>query len=376
MTAKSFVLPRGAILFEMNQVHYEFREDLGEVYPGVHLLVARRRINEHRLNRVLVKALSVASASPFPKVKRARAKLEEQVRLTKFLVHPGIFEVHGLQKTQGTWYVVCEYPTGNTLSALLNLVGVCRHWYTPLFTMFIGARVADVLAYAHAAKDDQGRPLNTVHRAIDAEHIYLNWKGIVRVADFGLSLSDLPGRVPSTVNRPQGDGFYCSPEILLGKRADARSDLFSLGVLMLELATGKNLLYAPDEVTEKVKASLTPSQLRRVKRAIERVHLSGGPPLLEDAIWRAATYTQADLERLTARLPESLRVTLCKLLHPVPAQRFQTAAELVEHLRHWLGGTAFSQADVLDELKSVMDEAGRKMAGTELAHTLDENTTA
>jgi eukaryotic-like serine/threonine-protein kinase len=376
MPSKDFVLPRGAILFEMNQAHYEFCEDLGEVYPGVHLLVAIRRIGERRLNRVLVKAVSVSSASPFPRVKRARAKLEEQVRLSKFLVHPGIFEVHGLQKTEGTWYVVGERPDGNSLSALLNLVGACQHWYTPLFAMYIGARVADVLEYAHAAKDEQGRPLNIVHRAIDANHVFLDWQGMVRVADFGLSLSDLPGRVPSTVHRPQGDGFYCSPEILLGNRADARSDLFSLGVLMLELSTGKNLLYAPDEVTAEVKAPLTPSQLRRVKRAIERVRLSGGNPLLEDAIWRSATYTQTDLERLTASLPERLRVTLCKLLHPVPAQRFQTATELVEHLRHWLGGTAFSPDDVINELKSVMAEAGRKMVGTELARPVDENTTA
>ncbi|WP_225413101.1 serine/threonine protein kinase [Stigmatella hybrida] len=366
MSATGFGIPRGAILFEADGVQYEFLEDLGEVQSEVRLFVGRRRIAGRPKNKVLIKAVGLSGAPQMSRVMRARAKLDGQVRLAKYLDHPGIHRVHGLKKVEGTWYVIAEFPSGNSLSTLLNLVSECRHWYTPLFAMYIGARVADVLAYAHAAKDEQGRPLNIVHRAIDADHVFLDWDGAVRISDFGLALSTLPGRVPSTVRRLYGDGFYASPEVLLGKRAGAHMDLFSLGVLMLELATGKNLLYAPDEVTEEVKASLSPPQLRRVKRAIERAQLSGCSPLLEDAIWRVATYTEADVERLTASLSEGLRMTLRKLLHPVQGERYPTAAELVEDLRRWLGGLTFSPADAIAELNSVMDEAAKHLAGKEL----------
>ena len=381
MATGGFGIPSGAILFELDGVQYEFRENLGEVQRGISHFVGRQLIGGIPKKRVLIKAVGRSSGAPMTRLLRARAKLEEQVRLAKYLDHPGIHRVHGLKKAEGTWYVVTEYPRGNNLSNLINLVADCRHWYTPQFTMYIGARLADVLAYAHAAKDEQGRPLNVVHRAIDADHVFLDWKGVVRVSDFGLSLSSLPGRTPSTVLRLHGDGFYSSPEMLLGKRVDSRADLFSTGMLMLELATGKNLLDAPDEVTAKVKASLSQSQLRRVKRAIERAQLSGCSPMVGDAIWRAATYTETDVERVTAHLPEGLRMTLRKLLHPELGKRYQTAGELVADLRHWLGELAFGPAKVIEELTNTMDEAAESLAETGLetpltSKRLGESTTA
>ncbi|SEL91351.1 Protein kinase domain-containing protein [Stigmatella aurantiaca] len=366
MTTGVFGVPKGAVLFEMDGIQYEVRENLGVDERGISRFVARQRIGEQTKEKVLLSAVGGSSSLPITKLLRARAKLEEQVRLAKHLEHPGVHRVHGLKKTEGTWYVITDYPRGNTLSTLINLVGECRHWYTPQFTMYIGARVADVLEHAHAAKDEQGRPLNIVHRSIDPDHIYLEWNGMIRVSDFGLSLSALPGRIPSTVRRLNGDGFYSSPEMILGKRVDARADLFSLGMTLLELSTGKNLLDATDSLTAEVKASLSATKLRRVKRSIKRARLSKGSRLLEDAIWRAATYTEADVERATDKLPEGLRMTLHKLLHPAPSKRYQTARELGVDLRHWLGEMAFSPDDAIREVTRVMNEAGGYMANTGL----------
>jgi eukaryotic-like serine/threonine-protein kinase len=357
MSAGDFGIPSGVVLFEMDGVQYEFLEDLGEIRRGISHLVARQRINGRPTKKVMLKAVGPSSGPLITRVLRARAKLEEQVRLAKYLDHPGIHQVYGLKKTEEAWYVLTEFPRGNKLSTLINVIGECRRWYTPQFAMYIGARLADVLEYAHAAKDEKGRPLNIVHRAIDADHVYLDWDGIVRVSDFGLSLSALPGRVPSTTLSLRGDGFYSSPEMLLGWHVDARADLFSVGMLMLELASGKNLLYAPDEVTAEVKASLAPAMRRRVNHAVKRAKLQSGSLFGDDPVWRAATYTEADVERVTASLPEGLRVTLRKLLHPEVEKRYQTAGELVVDLRHWLGELAYSPADAVAELTRTMDDA-------------------
>ncbi|MFP2961530.1 serine/threonine protein kinase [Myxococcus sp. 1LA] len=363
MSASEFRLPRGAILFTRDGFQYEFREDLGEVHHGLSLLLARRRTSEGSIRgKVLLKAVGVPKLMEMPRIKRARAKLEEQVRLAAYLHHPGILRVHGLHKAEGCWYVITEHPSGHSISTLLTLSGECGRRFSPLFTLHVGVRVAEALEHAHEAKDEQGRALHIVHRALDVERLFVDWNGDVQVSDFGLALSDLPGRVSSTVRRPQGDAFYSSPEMLLTGRVDARSDLFALGNVLLELATGRNLLDAPDALTEEVKGSLSIRQRARVQRAIKRAHLAGSPPMVADAIWRAATYTQADLEMLTEPLPQALSVTLRKLLQPQPDARYQTARELAADLRRWLGeGAVYGRNEAAAELHEMAKRAHEVM---------------
>ncbi|AEI62831.1 protein kinase domain-containing protein [Corallococcus macrosporus] len=363
MSASEFRLPRGAILFTRDGFQYEFRQDLGEVHHGLSLLLARRRTAEGNIRgQVLLKAVGVPKLDEMPRIKRARAKLEEQVRLATYLDHPGILRVHGLHKAEGCWYVITEHPAGNSISDLLTLAGECGRQFSPLFTLHVGARAAAALAHAHEAKDGQGRPLRIVHRALDVEHLFVDWKGDVRISDFGLALSDLPGRVASTVHRPQGDAFYSSPEMLLSGRVDARSDLFALGNVLLELATGRNILDAPDALTDEVKGSLSVRQRVRVRRAVRRARLAGSPPQVADAIWRAATYTQADLEALTAPLPQGLGLVLRRLLQPRPDARYQTASALATDLHRWLGeGDAYGQEEAAAELHDMAKQAHEVM---------------
>lgn len=363
MSASEFRLPRGAILFMRDGFQYEFREDLGEVHHGLSLLLARRRTSEGSIRgKVLLKAASVSQLLEPPRVKRARAKLEEQVRLATYLDHPVILRVHGLHKAEGCWYVITEHPSGHSINTLLTLAGECGGRFSPLFALHVGARVAEALEHAQEAKDEKGRPLNIVHRALDVEHLFVDWNGDVQVSDFGLAMSDLPGRVSSTVHRPHGDAFYSSPEMLLTGRVDARSDLFALGNVLLELATGKNLLDAPDTLTEEVKGSLSVRQRRRVRHSIKRAQLAGSQPLVADAIWRAATYTQADLEALTAQLPQGLGLVLRKLLQPHPDDRHQSARELAADLRCWLGeGDAYGREDASAELHEMARRAREVM---------------
>lgn len=363
MSASEFRLPRGAILFTRDGFQYEFREDLGEVHHGLSLLLARRRTSEGSIRgKVLLKAVGAAELLELPRLKRARAKLEEQVRLATYLDHPGILRVHALHKAEGCWYVITEHPSGHSISTLLTLSGECGRRFSALFTLHVGARVAEALEHAHEAKDAQGRSLHIVHRALDVEHLFVDWNGDVQVSDFGLALSSLPGRVSSTVRRPQGDAFYSSPEMLLTGRVDARADLFALGNVLLELATGKNLLDAPDALTEGVKGSLSVRQRVRVRRAVRRARLAGSPVGVEDAIWRAATYTQADLEALTEPLPQGLGLVLRKLLQPRPDARYQTAHELAADLRRWLGeGDAYGREEASAELHEMARRAHEVM---------------
>ncbi len=98
-------------------------------------------------------------------------------------------------------------------------------------------------------------------------------------------------------------------------------------------------------------ASLPTKKRRRVPRAVKRATLAGAPPLVSDAIWRAATLTAADVDAMTEGLPQGLRVTLNRLLRVAPRERYQSAGELAADLTAWLGGT-FTKADAAAELKA------------------------
>nr|WP_244982047.1 protein kinase [Corallococcus exercitus] len=369
--AIEFKLPRGAILFVDDEWAYEFRDDLGEAHHGLSLFLARRRTLEgnHPRGKVLLKAVGRPSVEEGARVKRARAKLEEQVRLATYLQHPGILRVHGLRKTEGAWYVITDCPGGYHLNDLLTVVSECRRWFSPLFALYVGAQVASALEHAHTAKDEQGNPLGIVHRAIDLEHVFMDWDGTVQVADFGLALSNLPGRVATTMRRPLRGAHYSSPEMLLTGRVDARSDLYMLGLVMLELATGKSLLYPPDGVREEVKTALSRRARARVKRAIKRARLAGCDRATEEVIWRAATYTSEDVDAATAKLPEALRLPLRKLLHRSPSERYQTAGELAGELRRW-HGEAYGKREVAAEIRRAIKGAGEALDELDLQSPL------
>jgi hypothetical protein len=158
--------------------------------------------------------------------------------------------------------------------------------------------------------------------------------------------------------------------MLLGGKVDARSDLFALGLVMLEMSTGRNLLDTDMGVSEAAKSALSKKQLARVKRAIKRARLAGCEPAIEQTIWRAATYTQEDLEAVTEGLPDTLRVPLRKLLQRSPVARYQTAAEVETDLRRWLGDS-FGKGDAEAELEKLKKDAGEVMVDLELRRTDD-----
>ncbi|QSQ10746.1 serine/threonine-protein kinase [Myxococcus landrumensis] len=357
MAAKAieFGLPKGAILFSADGYSYEFREHLGVAHHGASLFLARRRTPEgHPRGKVLLKAIPDQYGAAGNRVRRARRKLQEEVRIAERLDHPGILKVLGLHKIHGYWYAVLEHPSGTSLSELLTLVSEMGSWLSPELTLYIGSQLANALDHAHTATDEHGTPLNIVHRAVDPDRIFLDWDGAVQLSDFGAATSTVPGRLTSSGRRPHGDFFYASPEALLGGKVDARSDLFSVGLVLLELVSGRSLLYPDALVSPERVAALSERSRNRVTRSLKRASLAGMPPTVETAIWQSATFTQADVDVLTRGLPQSLRVLLGRLLSPAPTARYQSARELAGDISAWMGDV-YTKADAVAELAALAE---------------------
>ncbi|HYH97997.1 protein kinase domain-containing protein, partial [Hyalangium sp.] len=187
---------------------------------------------------------------------------------------------------------------------------------------------------------------------LNPARVFLGPEGEVLLTDFARARSLLPGRVASTLPRPQGDVFYCSPEALLCEETDPRSDLFSLGLVLLELATWRHL-YSMDNVRpDDLEEALTERVKGKVLDAAIIATEADLPEHAEDCILRAATFTSQDVDEITEPLAQPLRSIVRRLLQREPVDRYQSAAELEADLREGLSslGVPYGANEALEEI--------------------------
>ena len=202
--------------------HYAVRQVLGEGGMGVVYLA-----HDTRLGRsVALKALK--PRSPGDTTRHARLHQEAQAAAT--LTHPGVAAVYALEEIGGDLFIVSEYVPGQTLRAEL-LQGPLDA--RVLLETAVG--IARPLAAAHAR--------GLVHRDLKPENVMRTPDGAIKILDFGLALSPAAAAAAAPAafdERRLGTPAYMSPEQARGEVLDARSDQFSFGTVVYELATGTN----------------------------------------------------------------------------------------------------------------------------------------
>ncbi len=162
-----------------------------------------------------------------------RARLEREASAVARLNHPNIVTVHSLDEQDGVLFITMELIEGSTLSAALPAQGFPLDRLLPL-----AIQLVDALSAAHG--------LGIVHRDLKPANIMLTRDSAIKVLDFGLSRLAVDGSAGKDMTesltidgRLMGTAPYMSPEQIDGHVADARSDLFSLGIVLFETATGQ-----------------------------------------------------------------------------------------------------------------------------------------
>lgn len=255
---------------------------MGQVYRAVDV----------RLGRPV--AIKVLSDDP-PADAESRHRFQDEARLASSLNHPHIVTVHDVGEIDGREYIVTEFVDGGTLT---DWAAEHRTWEA-ILDLLIG--VADALAAAHAA--------GVIHRDIKPANIMISRSGYAKLGDFGLAklFPEAPTADAATVTltrtRPgliMGTIAYMSPEQAAGGHVDARSDIFSFGVVLYELLAGRRPF-----------GGLT--DLECLQAIIHRP----APPLPTN----------------DPDIPLGLRSIVEKALEKDPASRYQTMRELVVDLR-------------------------------------------
>ncbi len=215
--------------------HYKIKKllgkgGMGEVYLAVDVRLKRR---------VALKILPSEFAADLSR----RSRFEQEARAASALNHPNILTIHEFGAENNTYFLATEFIEGETLRERISKGNL-----TLPDALDIAAQSASALAAAHTA--------GIVHRDIKPENIMIRADGIVKVLDFGIAKLiaaplDAEGETLEKITNQTKPGAllgtlsYMSPEQIRGESLDVRSDVFSLGVCLFEMLTGKNPFQKP-----------------------------------------------------------------------------------------------------------------------------------
>ncbi len=182
---------------------------------------------------------------------------QDEAHVLSCLSHPNIPQVYDLGFTDGQWFIAIEHVPGHTLAELCT-AGARANLPMPIdATISAVEQLCDALHHAHERCDAEGRPLRVVHRDVTPQNVMVTPDGYGKLLDFGVVRT---ARDDAGGGGVKGTLAYMSPEQVRGQRLDKRSDVFSVGVILYELTTGRRLFHGNEVevMTSIVERDVTP----------------------------------------------------------------------------------------------------------------------
>lgn len=162
----------------------------------------------------------------------------DEARLAAFLQHANIVQIYDFGEMGDSYYLSMEYLSGVDLKTVLQKADEKSQPLKLAMSLFyILPQICLGLQYAHDLKDLSGTHLNIIHRDLGPQNIFITYDGGVKIIDFGIAKASSHDAT-TYAGSIKGKVAYMSPEQAKGEHLDNRSDLFALGVLLYELATG------------------------------------------------------------------------------------------------------------------------------------------
>lgn len=164
----------------------------------------------------------------------------DEAKLAALLNHQNIVQIYDFGSMAGAYFISMEYIFGRDLRLIAKKSRGKNLPLTLEHALHITSRICSGLNYAHNLKDFQGKPLNLIHRDISPQNILITYEGDVKIVDFGIAKAATRSTM-TQVGMIKGKVAYMSPEQAEGKTIDHRSDIFSAGILLYEMVTGKRM---------------------------------------------------------------------------------------------------------------------------------------
>jgi serine/threonine protein kinase len=166
----------------------------------------------------------------------------DEADLASQVSHKNICQVHAFGEYSGTWFIAMEYLHGVPLSRMMTRLSKIGKILDVRIVAGIIVQACEGLHAAHEARDPDGQPLNLVHRDVSPPNIMVCSEGQVKLLDFGIAKARGANSRTRT-GTVKGKNAYMSPEQILGKELDRRSDVFALAVVMYEMLAIRRLFH-------------------------------------------------------------------------------------------------------------------------------------
>ncbi|MFN0249887.1 MAG: serine/threonine protein kinase [Kofleriaceae bacterium] len=166
----------------------------------------------------------------------------DEADLASQLTHKNVCHVHAFGEYGGTWFIAMEYLHGVPLSRMMTRLSKAGKMLDVRMVAGIVIQACEGLHAAHEAKGPDGSSLHVVHRDVSPPNIMVCGDGMVKVLDFGIAKARGANSRTRT-GTVKGKNAYMSPEQILGKPLDRRSDVFALAIVMYEMLAIKRLFH-------------------------------------------------------------------------------------------------------------------------------------
>ncbi|HEY5946627.1 MAG TPA: serine/threonine-protein kinase [Kofleriaceae bacterium] len=254
-------------------------------------------------------------------------------KLAMMLNNRCIVETLEIGQYDGRHYIAMEYIGGRDLTQVLRRCQETQQRIPVPHAVYIAARIAEGLHFAHTLQGPDGRPLNIVNRDVSPSNVRMSYDGDVKLLDFGIAQALM--KFTSEIGILKGKFSYMSPEQIRGMPLDARTDVFSAGIILHEMLTTEKLFRGDTEfaLMEKVRKAEVP------------------PP-----------------SNFNRRVTPELDAIVHKALARDVADRFQSAAQFAAELDALIAGYRFDPKELRQFIRQLFrKEYQKELEDTEMA---------
>lgn len=202
----------------------------------------------------------------------------DEARLAATLQHPNVVQVFAVDEHEGLHYLAMEYLHGYDLGRVLTRASAAKRRLPLEQALTIVHGAAAGLHHAHESRGIDGKPNGVVHRDVSPGNIVITFDGSVKLVDFGIAKAIARG-TKTAEGTIKGKVSYMSPEQCRGRAIDRRSDIFSLGIVLWELTTGRKLFKGASEFM--IANQLLNEEIPRPSSRVDNY-----PPALEALVMR------------------------------------------------------------------------------------------